>query len=137
MKTKIICLGNEFINEDSLAKKVGDLLKDDFEVVNIKSSFELISILNSNKDIVILDVVLGLSNVKEISINELRTDSIVSAHDFDASFVLKLIGENKKIKIIGIPMNGDVEKIKDDFLELIGDYGFHSEGSHSEPAMCL
>lgn len=119
MKNKIICLGNEFIKEDSFAKKVGDLLSDECEVVKIKSSFELISVLNSDEEFTILDVVFGLNEVKEIFVNDLRSDSIVSAHDFDASFVLKLIGENKKIKIIGIPMNGDVEKIKGDVKKLL------------------
>lgn len=119
MKPKIICLGNEFVKEDSLAKKVGDLLKNDFEIVNIKNSFELISILNSNENLLILDVVLDLNNVKEISVNDLRTDSIISAHDFDAGFILKLIGKNKNIRIIGIPMQGDLEKIREDIKKLI------------------
>ncbi len=114
---KILTLGNEFVEGDSLAKEIGELLKKDFEVVNVKDSFELMSLLNSKKDFVILDVVQGLNHVKEISINNLRNDSILSAHDFDAGYVLKLIG--KDIRIIGIPQEGNKEDILEEVLELL------------------
>jgi len=115
---KILCLGNEFIEEDSLAKKVGESLKNDFEVVNIKDSFQLMSLLNEcEEEIIILDVVKNLSEVKVIGINELRNDSILSAHDFDAGYVLKLIG--KEIKLIGIPMQGDEEEILEKIRTII------------------
>jgi Ni,Fe-hydrogenase maturation factor len=102
---KIFCLGNEFISKDSLAKKIGEQLKEDYNIQNIQSSFELMEILKNEDNLIILDVVQNLNEVKLLSISDLRQDSILSAHDFDAGFVLKLLGENKKIKIIGIPMS--------------------------------
>ena len=114
---KILCLGNEFLEIDSFAKKVGELLSSDFEVINVKDSFQLMGFLNEKKDFVIVDVVQHLDSVKEISLDDLRTDSILSAHDFDAGYVLKLIGSD--VKIIGIPVAGDIDKIGEEVLRLI------------------
>ena len=52
---KIVCLGNEFIEEDCFAKEVGRLLAEDHEVVNIKDSFQLMEVLNEEGDFVLLD----------------------------------------------------------------------------------
>ena len=114
---KIICLGNEFVEEDSLAKSVGKELKDDFEIINIKDSFQLMSILNDDSDFVLLDVVQGLDKVCLLEIKDLKKDAITSAHDFDAAYVLKLL--NKDVKIIGVPIAGDLEEIKEKVIQLI------------------
>lgn len=114
---KLITLGNEFIKEDSLAKKVGELLKDEFEIINIKDSFQLMSILNEEKNPIILDVVQNLQEPQIIPVENLRNDSILSAHDFDAGYAIKLI--DKDVKIIGIPMQGDTNEIKQKVLTLL------------------
>lgn len=114
---KLITLGNEFIENDSLAKKVGDLLKDNYEIIPIKDSFQLMTILNETENPIILDVVQGLQEPKVIPTENLRNDSILSAHDFDAGYAIKLV--DKPVKIIGIPMQGDENKIKSQVLELL------------------
>jgi len=114
---KIICLGNEFIEGDSFAKSVGKKLRDDFKVINIKDSFQLMGILNGEGDFVLLDVVEGLEKVCFIKVEDLRSDAILSAHDFDAGYVLKLLGED--VKIIGIPMSGDLGSVREKVVELI------------------
>jgi Ni,Fe-hydrogenase maturation factor len=117
---KILCLGNEFIKIDSLAKEIGkELKKIGYVVININNSFELIDYLQENNDIVILDVVLGINCVKILKVEELKVDSIVSAHDFDAGFLLKLMGESKTIKIIGVPIKGDKHIIINDINKLL------------------
>ena len=122
MKMKILCLGNEFVKEDSFAKKIGEeLLKEGFEVININDSFQLMGILNEETDFIILDVVLGLSDPRIINVSELTDTKIMTAHDFDASFVLKLF-ENKEIRIIGIPMNGEISKIIIDVKKMVDLY---------------
>lgn len=104
---KIVCLGNEFVEGDSLAVEVGaELKKRGFDVVFVRDSFELMEIVSSDDEFVILDVVEGLDCVRKIGVKDLRVDSIMSAHDFDASYVLKLLRE--KVRIIGIPRSGDV-----------------------------
>lgn len=115
---KIICLGNEFLEEDCFAKEVGSLLRTEFKVVNIKDSFELMGVLSEvggvgrsevGGEFVILDVVEGLDEVVKLRVEDLRADSIVSAHDFDAVYVLKLL--ESSVDIIGIPMRGDAKQI--------------------------
>jgi Ni,Fe-hydrogenase maturation factor len=122
MKNKILCLGNEFIKKDSFAKKLGNVLrKEGFEIININDSFELIEHINSSDELIILDVVENLKEVKKLGIDDISSASIMTSHDLDAGFFLKLLGDNKKIKIIGIPMMGDINKIKEDVKELLFD----------------
>jgi len=124
---KIVCLGNEFVECDSFAKEVGVLLEGDFEVVNIKDSFQLMEVLNSEGELVLLDVVEGLDEVRELRVEDLRVDSIVSAHDFDVGQVLALFGHDSgepgllgvDVKIIGIPMKGDALMVRDEVVELL------------------
>jgi Ni,Fe-hydrogenase maturation factor len=125
MKAKILCLGNEFIKEDCLAKKISiELIKEGYNIINIKDSFQLMEELNSSGEVIILDVVEKLNHVKLLKIKDLDNIKIMTAHDFDAGFVLKLF-KDKKIKIIGIPMNGKTEIIKEGVKNII--YGFIDE----------
>jgi len=115
---KILCLGNEFIKEDSLAKKIASELNE-FDFINIKDSFQLIEYFNKHnqEEIIILDVVEDILNVRELSIEDLKLNSILSAHDFDASFFIQLL--EPKIRIIGIPQEGDIEIIKENVIEML------------------
>jgi len=129
MKKKILCLGNEFIKDDRLAKEISkDLqkkLSDNFQFININDSFQLIEyIRNIKKDeeMIILDVVQNLKEVKFLNIQDLKSDSITNAHDFDAGFFLQILaGESEKlkdkIKIVGIPME---TKNKEEMVEEVG-----------------
>jgi len=117
---KVLCLGNEFIEEDSLAKLVGKLLSDEgFEVINIKDSFELVNYLGDNEKFVVLDVVEGLEDVRLLGVDDLKDNKIITAHDFDAGFFLKLLDEDAKVKIIGIPMKGNVSEIEKKVREFL------------------
>ncbi len=116
---KILCLGNEFIEEDSFAKEIGkELAKKGFNAVDIKDSFQLMEELRKENEVVILDVVKDLQDVKLIDVNDLEKNKIISAHDFDAGFVLKLF-DGKNIRIIGIPMKGKVDFILGKILDII------------------
>lgn len=120
---EILCLGNEFIKEDSLAKKVSyELVKEGFNIVFIKDSFELMDKINSGDDFIIVDVVKNLNEVKIISVDDLKNSKLLSAHDFDAGFVLKLTGSNKNINIIGIPVDSDFHCVKKDLEKYILQY---------------
>jgi len=123
MQPKILTLGNEFIESDSLAIKVANTLKKEnpnLEFIHIKDTFKLMEILKEeNSQITILDVAQNLTEPKLLNINDLQVNSITTAHDLDAGFVLKLLGNNKNIKIIGIPINGSEKEIKKKVKELI------------------
>ncbi len=112
---KIVCLGNEFIEGDRLAKEVGVLLSGDFDVVNVQDSFELMGVVSGGEEFVILDVVEGLDEVVWLRVEDLKVDAIASAHDFDAVYVLKLLDAD--VKIIGIPVEGDVGKVLEEVRE--------------------
>ncbi|MDP2926045.1 MAG: hypothetical protein Q8N99_06745 [Nanoarchaeota archaeon] len=115
-KFKILCLGNEFIKEDSFAKEIGGKLASDMknlDFISINHSFQLVDLINSDKDFLILDVVKGLNDVRIIRLEDLKENRIINSHDFDSQFFLKLIGDEKKIKIIGIPSEG----ASDDIIE--------------------
>jgi Ni,Fe-hydrogenase maturation factor len=54
MKNKILCLGNEFIVEDSFALKVAAQLSKelpDIHFINVKDSFQLMEFLNIYDDV--------------------------------------------------------------------------------------
>ena len=122
---KVLCLGNEFIKKDSLALRVAlELSKElkEFEFIKIKDSFELVNYLQEDNELIILDVVDGLKEVRGIGIEDLEDSKIMSAHDFDAGFFLKLLkelGEKKSVKIIGIPVEGNLGMIKERVAEML------------------
>jgi hypothetical protein len=118
---KILSLGNEFVKSDSLAKKICIELEKEsgIKIFNIKDSFQLMDELKSDGDFILIDVVFGLKDVKLIGVGELKLDSIVTSHDFDAGFVINLLSENKNIKIIGIPGFGNYPVIKKKVKDLL------------------
>ncbi|MBW3002378.1 hypothetical protein KY338_04410 [Candidatus Woesearchaeota archaeon] len=116
---KLLCFGNEFIEEDSLAKELADELKiEGVEFIKCDS-------LNGIKgDVIVLDVVKGLEEVKLIPLDKVKDFHPVSMHDFDLGTELKLrksIGEINNVTIIGIPMQGDKENIKQGIIKLINE----------------
>ncbi len=115
---KILSLGNEFIAEDSFAKKVCNGM----DIINVKDSFELMDLLRGGDEIIIIDVVKGLNHVALIRKEDLRQDSILSAHDFDAGFLIELIDPN--VRIIGVPENGDLNKIREEVQSTLNPVNF-------------
>ena len=116
---KILALGNEFLKQDSFAKEISNILSEnkEYEIINIKDSFQFLEYLQSNEELIILDVVENLKRVGLLEISDLINSSILSAHDLDAGFFLQLIKPN--VKIIGIPMQGDLIEIQTDVEKLL------------------
>jgi Ni,Fe-hydrogenase maturation factor len=119
---KIYCFGNEFLENDSLAKKIADDIKiEGVEFIKCSSPEEIFQ--EPEKEILIMDVAKGIGEPILIEdVDQLKNNNIVSLHDFDLAFFLKLmkkIGKLKKVKIIGIPMRGDKEEIKKKTISII------------------
>jgi Ni,Fe-hydrogenase maturation factor len=116
----VYCFGNEFLENDSLAKEIADEINiEGVEFIKCNDPSELLE----ETDILILDVVEEIDKVIVIDdIEQLKNNSIMSLHDFDLSFFLKLMKQTsqlKQFKIIGIPMKGDKEKIKTEVIKNI------------------
>lgn len=115
---KIFAFGNEFFEGDEVAKELARELSDkrlekEFEFVIAESPNE---ILNADGELIILDVVKGLKNVKIINnIDDLVLANSLTCHDLDLGFYLKLMKETGKIndvKIIGLPFgNSNYDKL--------------------------
>ncbi|MFC1454797.1 hypothetical protein ACFLQI_01770 [Candidatus Undinarchaeota archaeon] len=116
---KILVFGNEFYSEDSLAK---ELLAGVDDAVMCDSPEDILKYSESGEDFVIVDVVKGLDKVRPVTVDELKSPSSSSVHDFDLSFYLQLLqktGKLTNVKIIGIPPSGDRSKIKKDLFDAL------------------
>lgn len=119
---QVFAFGNEFFDGDEVAKELAKQINNrNFEFIQAESPNE---ILNANGEIIILDVVKGLKNVKLISeIDDLVLEKSVTCHDLDLGFYLKLMketGKIKNVKIIGLPFgNKDYRYLKEKVEEIL------------------
>ena len=105
---KIYVFGNEFLEEDSFAKKIADRLEG-YEFIKCDDPSQILG----EKDLVIMDVVRGIDDPQLLTVDQLKDREIVSGHDLDLQFFLKLLDQlgDLKVKIIGVPVKGDEEEI--------------------------
>ena len=115
---KILVFGNEFLEQDSMAKRLADEIGSDKFV-----KCDRVEDILKYDDFIIMDVVEGIDKVMIIDdVNKLKANKLVSLHDFDLGFFLKLLketGKLDKVKIIGIPQKGNLQEIKKQVMELI------------------
>jgi hypothetical protein len=112
---KLLVFGNEDHETDNLAIEVSQKLTPiaNIELINIKPNGDLL--VGESKSVYILDTVLGIEEVTLIT--ESNLDKFIlsprnSAHDYDLGFQLKYltkIGKLKKITIIGLPANRNID----------------------------
>ncbi|MBD3361361.1 hypothetical protein GF358_01065 [Candidatus Woesearchaeota archaeon] len=109
---KIYCLGNEDIELDSMALKIADKLNIP-GVEFIKTD----SLENIEGDIIIMDVIKGIKEVKLIrGLDQIKEFYPITAHDCDLGMELKLrkaINQIERVTIIGVPMKGNIEDISE------------------------
>lgn len=122
---KVFCFGNELVKGDSMAKQLCDCMDcRGFKFVKCCSLDELLDhAKNSGNELIIMDVVKGLKRPMLIDdVSNLRTKNIISLHDFDLAFFLKLMekaGMIRKLLIIGVPSEGDASSIRGDVEKLL------------------
>ena len=110
--SNLYVFGNEYLDEDSFAKEVAKEL-DQTNIIYCNTPDVILE--SEEKKILILDVVKGISKpiiIKDL--NKIKTRNIMSLHDLDLGYVLKLMSElgiEKEIKIIGIPQKGNKKEI--------------------------
>ncbi len=114
------CFGNEFLEYDSLAKRLVDHIDSKIEIIKADDPSE---IFLEEKTIVIIDVVKGIDDIVVFDdISKLRESRISSMHDFDLGYFLKLmksIDQIGRVVIIGIPMKGDEDSLRKKLRETL------------------
>jgi len=103
---KIYCFGNQYVEQDSLALKLADILKiPNIELIKCQT---IEPILDADSPLYIMDQVKDIKEITIITdVNKLKNRNTISCHDFDLQFFLKLLTKMNKIKevvIIGLPM---------------------------------
>ncbi|MBS1266163.1 MAG: hypothetical protein MAG795_00128 [Candidatus Woesearchaeota archaeon] len=121
MKT-ILCFGNPHLKQDSLAITLAKKLKiEGFKFKICIRPEELLE--NTGKEILIMDVVKGINKVKLITdIDQFRLNKIITLHDMDLGFYLKLLkqtGQIEEVKVIGLPQKAEQTKAKQQIKELL------------------
>jgi Ni,Fe-hydrogenase maturation factor len=106
-KINIYIFGNPLLSFDSLPIKLIPDLEKKFPQIKFIQKDPNENLKPNNKKLVIIDTVSKIKEVKVFNkIEELETEKIYSAHDFDLAFNLKLlqkIGKLNNVIIFGIP----------------------------------
>ena len=127
---KVYVFGNENLDFDNGALRVikekTNMVRDDgIEFVIVKPNENLP--FDDGEDVVIIDVVEGLTEVKLFKDDELKRIILpprTTTHDFDLGFQLKYLkklGKLGKVTLIGLPMRGkiDYNRIHSIFKKLV------------------
>jgi Ni,Fe-hydrogenase maturation factor len=119
---KVLVFGNPFVKEDTMALRVGkELEKKGIKVKEVMDLDELEE-LRDWSEVVLVDTVKGLKEVKRVSVKGIEQKSVFSIHDLDLGFYLKVkkkLGELKEIKIIGVPMKGNPKELSEKVLRTL------------------
>ena len=121
---KIYCFGNPLLEEDNLALQIADEMDGKLKGIEfVKCTGPDFLLGLDEKEIIIMDAVKGIKKPEIIEdLNKISQTKTATMHDFDLGTVLKLMketGQLKKIMIIGLPMNGDENKIRKDVADLL------------------
>ena len=122
-KKTIHIFGNPLLDFDNLPLKLAPELQKLFPNISFVVADPNENIEPLNGELTIIDAVEGIDKVMLIDdLRQLKTEKIYSLHDFDLAFNLKLlkkIGKLNKIKIIGVPMEGNEKEILDQLVKVI------------------
>jgi hypothetical protein len=120
MKKVLLCFGNEFLENDRLAKDIGKEIRN-VEVKLLDSPEQIMDYLGNK--IYILDVVKGIKKITVIrDTDSLKERNISTLHDLDLGFFLKVIGALEKkmdLTIIGLPMKYDLLKACEEIQKIM------------------
>lgn len=116
---KVYVFGNKDVGGDVVALEAANKLEGEVKDVEFV-------VVNPNEDlpfaeengVVIMDAVHGIEKITlidESDLDRLKTDNSVSVHDYDLGFQLKYLkklGKLKKISIIGLPQNREIDYLR-------------------------
>jgi Ni,Fe-hydrogenase maturation factor len=105
---KILVFGNLLVKKDSLPSRILPKLRKEFNEIEFKEIDATEELQAEGRDLVILDAVEGIDEVRVIEdIDQIKQSKVYSLHDFDLGYNLKLLKKMKlidSVKIIGVPM---------------------------------
>ncbi len=111
----VLCFGNALVEEDRMAKSIASVLKlKGFTFIPCDSPEIIASYID--REFIILDVAQNIHEPILITdIDHLADPKMVSLHDFDLAFFLKLqermSGKKRRVRIVAVPMRGDVQDL--------------------------
>lgn len=119
---KVYLSGNLLVNADSMPLKLLPKLKRTFpeiEFIEIDPNEDFIP----EDDSVIIDTVVGIEQVALFTdIERFADHKLISPHDYDLGFHLKLLkktGKLNRVKIIGIPTSFSISKGQRELTKLL------------------
>jgi len=122
-KKTIYIFGNPLLDFDNLPLKLAPKLQKIFPEIDFVITDPSENLEPINGELIIIDTVEGTEKVVTIDdLEKIQTTRIYSLHDFDLAFNLKLlqkIGKLKKVKIFGVPMDGDEEEILKQLTKMV------------------
>ncbi|HLM84221.1 MAG TPA: hypothetical protein VK254_03365 [Candidatus Bathyarchaeia archaeon] len=122
-KKTIRIFGNPLLDFDNLPIKLTPKLKKIFPDIDFVIADPNENLKPKNKELIIIDTIEEIKKVVLIDdIERLQTQKLYSLHDFDLAFNLKLlqkIGKLMSVKIFGLPMDGNEEKILEELAKII------------------
>lgn len=131
MKKTVYVLGNPLINIDSLPIKLLPKLRllcpqIHFEILDPTEEIQL----KNTQDLILIDSVIGIDKVTIFhDLDFFAYSPRVTIHDYDLPINLKLmqkLGKIKKFTIIGVPANGNKQKILNEIINLLYIHGYNA-----------
>ncbi len=119
----ILVFGNPLVKKDSLPLRLIKKLRKKFPDIEFKEFDPTENLEKEGRELYILDAIEGIEKATLITdLNMIKTSKIYSMHDFDLSYMLKLLKKLKyldKVKIFGVPMKIKEKQALEQLTELI------------------
>ena len=100
--------GNPLVDVDSLPLRLIGKLRKEFPLVTFNEFDPSENLEQEGRDLDIIDTVEGIDRVMLLTdIDSIRTSRVLSLHDFDLGYSLKLLkklGHIDSVRIFGVPM---------------------------------
>jgi Ni,Fe-hydrogenase maturation factor len=110
----ILVFGNPLVRDDSLALRILPTLRKQFTSVEFIELDAIEELSEYGQHLIILDVAKGIDEpVILTDLKDLELDRVLTMHDFDLAWNLKVLmtaGQVKSVKIIALPYGMDEKK---------------------------
>ncbi|MFH8080342.1 MAG: hypothetical protein QXO84_00460 [Candidatus Aenigmatarchaeota archaeon] len=120
---KILVFGNPLVRKDSLPPSLISNLQKMFPHIEFKEFDAVEDLQKEGRNLYILDTVEGIKKVELITnIDVLEANKIISVHDFDLAYTLKLLKNTNlidRVTIIGVPVDISKEEALKQVKEVI------------------